>query len=265
MKSPFPGMDPYVERFWGEMHNALITYLRDELNAALPPRYRALMGDRVFVAEVDEPMPGDRYPDVAVVDWPAVRGRQAPAASRSLRLLVQSPPLLNYAGEPLQESYVDIVDSKFGERVITSVEVLSPSNKQPGDGRTQFMRKQQEYRAGRISRVEIDLLRTGRRTFEFPERLLSAEQRKPYYITVHRGHLDRQAEIYAIDLREPLPVIGFPLRQADPDVPVDIQAVFDRAFVNARLPIDYDDPCDPPLADEDAAWATDLLRADRHG
>ncbi len=252
-------MDPYVERFWPEMHNALITYLRDELNAALPTRYRALMGDRVFIADVDEPISADRHPDVAVVDWPAQKGRGAATETRSLKLLVQSPPVLNYAGEPIREAFVDIVDTKFGERVITSVEVLSKSNKESGDGRIQFLRKQQEYRAGRISRVEIDLLREGRRTFEFPERFLTPEQRKPYYITVHRGHLDRQAEIYAIDLREALPVIGFPLRSTDPDVPVDIQAVFERAYANARIPIDYGDPCDPPLVGDDAAWAAGLL------
>ncbi len=256
MNSPFPGMDPYVERFWGEMHNALITYLRDELNAALPSRYRALMGDRVFVADVDEPMPGTRFPDVAVVDWPAMPGRDG---GRSLRLLVKEPPLLNYAGEAVTEAYVDIVDTKFGERVVTSIEVLSPTNKQVGDGRNKFVRKQQEYRASRISRVEIDLLREGRRTFEFPERLLTPEQRKPYYVTVHRGHLDRQAGIFAIDLRESLPVVGFPLRPADQDVPVDVQAVFARAYTNAKLPIDYDDPCDPPLTGDDAAWAAELL------
>ena len=133
-----------------------------------------------------------------------------------------------------------------------------PSNG-PGAGRDQFLRKQREYRASRINRVEIDLLRDGRRTFEFPERLLTPEQHRPYYITVHRGHLDRQAEIYAIDLREPLPVIGFPLRVSDEDVPLDMQAIFAQAYHNARIPIDYDEPCDPPLTGDDLRWATKLL------
>ena len=31
MASPFPGMDPYLEQFWGDVHHALITYARDQL------------------------------------------------------------------------------------------------------------------------------------------------------------------------------------------------------------------------------------------
>ena len=30
-KSPFPGMDPYLEQFWRDVHHALITYSRDQL------------------------------------------------------------------------------------------------------------------------------------------------------------------------------------------------------------------------------------------
>ena len=26
MRSPFPGMDPYLEQFWGDVHHRLITY-----------------------------------------------------------------------------------------------------------------------------------------------------------------------------------------------------------------------------------------------
>jgi hypothetical protein len=37
MPSPFPGMDPYLEAYWGDAHVGLIAYARDQLNQHLPP------------------------------------------------------------------------------------------------------------------------------------------------------------------------------------------------------------------------------------
>ena len=41
MKSPFPGMDPYLERYWGDIHTSLIVYARNQLNAQLPDDLQA--------------------------------------------------------------------------------------------------------------------------------------------------------------------------------------------------------------------------------
>lgn len=53
MPSPFPGPDPYLEQpaLWPAVHQRLITYLADELNGLLPPRYVANIGERVCVGE----------------------------------------------------------------------------------------------------------------------------------------------------------------------------------------------------------------------
>jgi hypothetical protein len=37
MKSPFPGMDPYLERHWPDVHSALVMSARGVLNELLPP------------------------------------------------------------------------------------------------------------------------------------------------------------------------------------------------------------------------------------
>jgi hypothetical protein len=72
MNSPFPGMDPYLERFWGDVHQALITYIRDWVQGRLPGDLRARMQERVYVE-----LPGARravyYPDIRVVERPAPR------------------------------------------------------------------------------------------------------------------------------------------------------------------------------------------------
>lgn len=258
-KGPFPGMDPYLERFWNDVHGKLVTYIADELNEMLPPRFRATMQERVVTADLDQPLSGARYPDVPVLEAPLITGFGR--ATRSTRTLVRSPALLAYQGEPLTEYFVEIVDTKFGEKVVTAIEVLSPENKRPGDGMRQFQAKQSEYRTARVSRVEIDLLREGRRLFEFPGRLLGAESGKPYYVTVYRSGKPGQCELYGIDLRESLPVISIPLRSQDPDVLLDLQPLIEHVYRTGRFPIDYDEPCDPPLEGDDAVWARALLDA----
>jgi hypothetical protein len=230
MASPFIGMDPYLEGFWNDVHGPLLTYIADELNSCLPPQFRATIRRREIHLDAKCPAGMSRYRDVTVLDL-----------------------------EPLTQYSVEIVDTKFGEKVITAIEVLSPENKRPGDGMLQFHKKQDEYRRARVSRVEIDLLREGRRLFDFPLRLLTPEQIKPYYVTVNRGHRPGESELYAIDMREPLPVIGVPLRANDADVPLDLQPLMEHVYRTGRFPIDYDDPCDPPLQGDDAAWAQDLL------
>jgi hypothetical protein len=49
MPSPFPGMDPYLEdpARWPDVHQSLITYIRDMLQPQVRPRYHARMGERV--------------------------------------------------------------------------------------------------------------------------------------------------------------------------------------------------------------------------
>src|SRR5438094_891369 len=51
MPSPFPGMDPYLEdpAVFPDLHDSLITYARDALNAQLPPPYYAGSAARVWV------------------------------------------------------------------------------------------------------------------------------------------------------------------------------------------------------------------------
>jgi hypothetical protein len=49
MHSPFPGMNPYLEQYWGDIHHRLITYSSDALQKQLPGDLRARVGERVFV------------------------------------------------------------------------------------------------------------------------------------------------------------------------------------------------------------------------
>jgi hypothetical protein len=49
MKSPFPGMDPYLERHWGDVHQRLCTYSCDQLQEQLGGNLIARLGERLVV------------------------------------------------------------------------------------------------------------------------------------------------------------------------------------------------------------------------
>ena len=52
MKSPFPGMDPYIEasNLWGDFHSHLIEKIYEEISALLPEGYVARTNERSYIA-----------------------------------------------------------------------------------------------------------------------------------------------------------------------------------------------------------------------
>jgi hypothetical protein len=61
---------------------------------------------------------------------------------------------------------------------------------------------------------------------------------------------------------EPLPTIPVPLADDDPDVPLDLQAVFTATYERAGYDysLDYARPLTPRLEAADADWVNGLLR-----
>ena len=68
MPSPFPGMDPYIERpaIWPDFHDRLIAAIVGVLQPLLRPRFAAVTQDRLYLVESERSV----YPDVAVVKTP---------------------------------------------------------------------------------------------------------------------------------------------------------------------------------------------------
>ena len=56
MRSPFPGMDPYLEApdLWPDVHLTLIIAMRAVLNASMPPGYAASADRYVWIHEPEE-------------------------------------------------------------------------------------------------------------------------------------------------------------------------------------------------------------------
>ncbi len=261
MNSPFPGMDPYLEQFWRDVHHGLITYARDQLQQSLPAQLRARVEERVFV-ESDEVQYRSFYPDVHVVERSPSRQPEGPASASEGDIALEDPLLVNIRDEPITQSYIEIVEAGSGNRVITVIEFLSPSNKAPGEGQDLYLQKQREVQGAGASLVEIDLTRDGRRQMLVPWERTPRSHRTTYQVCVLRGWVVGTVEMYRAPLERRLPVVRVPLRQTDEDASLDLQALIDQCYTNGRYDdLDYQADPLPPLAPHDAAWADELLRS----
>ena len=272
MKSPFPGMDPYLERYWGDVHQGVITYIRDWLQSRLPSDLRARMQERVYI-ELPDARRATYYPDVRVVERPGIpqAGTSGTAAAVAEPLATEdsgngdqttdNPLIVHLDIEPLTESYVEIIDVKSGHRVITAIEVLSPTNKRPGEGQRLYLQKRADQQSAGVNTVEIDLLRGGQRILMIQAEQIPPSHRTAYQVCVWRAHQPGQIEIYRLPLATCLPELAIPLRPTDQDVVLDLQAIVEQCYRNGGYDdIDYRGEPDPPLSPRDEVWADTLLR-----
>jgi hypothetical protein len=259
MKSPFPGMDPYLERSWRDVHARLVLYIADALQPSLPSDLLVRAEERIYVSS-ERAAKGYRnlYPDVRIVESDPLPFQ--PVAS-SLAVAVAEPLVIAVDDEPMTETYLQVKEVAT-ERVVTTIEVLSTTNKKPGDGAREYRQKQQELEENEITLVEIDLLRGGQWVVRAPVGHLRPETVTAYKVCATRGWDPRHVLYYPIPLRARLPAIRIPLRETDDDVSLDLQALLDQVYRNGRYAsIDYRRDANPPLTDDDAAWADELLRA----
>ncbi|MBI4602843.1 MAG: DUF4058 family protein [Planctomycetes bacterium] len=258
MPSPFPGMDPYLEQHWGDIHHRLVTYASDQLQARLPRDLRARVEERVFL-EQEGGESSERYPDVRVVELGSLRTAAEPPTTG---VQVAEPLVIQLQREPITQGYIQIIDLSTGGGVVTVIELLSPTNKLPGEGRKLYEKKREELWEARVSLVEIDLTRKGKRVLSVAAERIPRSHRTTYQVCVRRGWSLLTWEVYRVALEEPLPAIRVPLRQKDPDVPLELQPLIEQCYRNGAYEgLDYRREPDPPLDPEDAAWAAELLRA----
>lgn len=258
MKSPFPGMDPYLEQRWGDFHTRFVTYTSDALQPSLPQGLRARMEERVYIQSLADE---SRFyvPDVHVYERPGRRHAGMAVATEAAPL---ATPIIAKLSLEVTERFIEVIDVRSGGKVVSVIELLSPANTVSGRGRDEYLTKQRQYLDGRVNLVEIDLLRVGRPTTLASGEVASDKSGTFYHASVWRSSNPSQVEYYEMPLRQPLPRLPIPLRPNDPDVTLDLQAVLDTAYDRGRYDdIDYSTPVDPPLDASDGQWASALLEA----
>ncbi len=259
MKSPFPGMDPYLEAYWGDIHTSLIVYARNQLNAQLPDDLQARVEESLAVQEEDERI-HTVYPDVTIVEEPEVMPGDGGLATATIT--VAEPVLVAVADEPRTERHLEIVDVSDGGRVVTAIEILSPANKANVDGQVAYIRKQREYLDAGINLVEIDLIRAGGFVLAIAPERLPASCRTPYLVCTRRANRPAYAELYPLPLRQSLPNIPIPLRPSDKDVVLQLQPLLDACYHDGRYHrINYRADPTPRLGEADARWVDEVLRS----
>ncbi|MEZ4707474.1 MAG: DUF4058 family protein [Caldilineaceae bacterium] len=266
MPTPFPGMDPYLERpnLWSNVHASLITSLRDYLTPLLRPRYFVSVEERSYL---------DDSVGVGVTSVPDI-GVVGPYISHP----VSSTGALGAVAEPIEielrmtdyvrETYLEIIEAESKlevdngdeqpERwVVTLIEILSPWNKRSRGGREKYVAKRQEIIHSATNLVEIDLLRAGEPMTSLPD------GHSDYSILVSPFRIRPRAHFYPFSVRHLIPSFQLPLQADDEEPVVDLNGIlhelYDRAGYDLR--INYRNDPIPPFEGDDAAWIDQLLRA----
>lgn len=247
-------MDPFLEQpaFWPDFHATFINYWREAIADVLPPHYEATLGERVYLVERD---PDERtlgYPDIAVTRDERAPESGAPAPSTMATLEPVTIPLTILEGP--RETYIEILH-RADDNLVTTLELLSPANKEP-PGRVQYLAKRRALLLQKSHLVELDLLFEGRR---LPFETLLPEAN--YYYFLARGDQRPDCQVYHWTLRQPLPTLPVPLRHADPDIQIDLGAVFDTVYERGKFfrRITYQRPTLDYVGEADQLWIERIL------
>ncbi len=262
MKSPFPGMDPYIETcgLWEDCHHHLIEAISRAIAPSLPRGYTISTAARSYVVLMESQGKKERLakPDLAITE-PATRKK---SGKKTGGVAVVNPagsvPMRAFVAEEFKETFVEIYTQREERILVTCIEVLSPSNKRTGtEGWRVYERKRRALLLGQANFIEIDLLRGGDRMA-----MLDQWPDSPYMLLVCRAIDAPDCRVWPAHFQHRLPVIPVPLLEPEPDLSLDLQPLIDDIYSYFRYDerIDYTRPLTPVLSDADAAWVRDALK-----
>ncbi|MEO1210035.1 MAG: DUF4058 family protein [Cyanobacteria bacterium J06638_20] len=259
MRSPFPGMNPYLEsaEFWSEVYSRLIVGIADELSEHLSEKYRVAIEKRTYW-DTNNPSLMVGIPDVSVVTQQTEMPQQTETSpdATTTTLVAQQPISVTLPiPEEIQERYLEIREVATGV-VITAIEVLSPKNKRSGEGRRSYERKRNQVLNSLTHLMEIDLLREGEALPFY------GGSQSDYRILISRSDRRPSGQLYAFNVQQTIPVVAVPLADENEEVLLDLQTVLHRLYQLGRyhLAINYQKSPQPTLSKEDAEWMDALLK-----
>ncbi len=254
MPSPFPGMNPYLENenTWHNFHSLFPFAVFEMLVPQVRPKYYIATDEHVYIHELpDQRRRGLGKPDVSIAESKR-KSSETPLRTESMVQTVPQRVTLP-AVETERVPFIEIRDRE-NQRLVTIIELLSPSNKKRGADREQYELKRSTILASQTNLVEIDLLRAG------PRFAPADETESDYCVLVSRTEDRPVADLWPISLRERLPEIPIPLNPGEAEVKLDLQAIVHRIYdvmgYEDRL---YDASLQPPLRVEDIEWVAALV------
>lgn len=257
MPSPFPGMNPYLEdsAYWSSVHHWLITEIARLLNQQLAPKYVVAVEVRIYETS------GEKSTVIGIPDHIIAKSAETSIKSPESNLAVAIPstqPLTIELSltETIKQGYLEVRRVGTGE-VITAIEILSPINKNAGEGRIKYEKKRQHILSSDTNFVEIDLLRQGNSMVN-----LNQSVGGDYRILVSPSNQRPQAYLYTFNIQDVIPAFALPLRPEDAEIILDLQSILHQIYDQGRydLMIDYRQKIIPALSKPDAIWAESILK-----
>ncbi|MHB1423780.1 MAG: DUF4058 family protein [Gemmataceae bacterium] len=262
MPSPFPGMDPFIEAcgLWEDFHPVLIAEIHRVLAAAVPERYVVRLGVRSYVALTDTE--GKDFhpllPDVGITSPAGELAAQLSSSAVTETADEEAVSMDAFVATEYRETFIDIYARDPEKRLVTCIELLSPSNKRRGsEGWELYLRKRQGFLLGAANFVELDLLRGGGR---LP--MVTPWPNSPYALLMCRRQRAPRCRVWPASFQRPLPSLPVPLSPPDADVRLDLQPLIAAIYARSRYKsdLDYSRPLQPALTEEESAWLAEQLR-----
>ncbi len=262
MRSPFPGMDPYLESRWSDVHTRLVGLVSESLQTQLPSSLRARSEENILLEGDDDE--ASYRGDVAIISRSGLRGERRPIAPGGAAVL--EPVQIEVLYQPRTERWVQIIDRTNRNRIVTVIEILSPHNKVSTKGSAAYRKKVNDFLRGGASFVEIDLTRSPRRLLEFSRENFPEYTGELYFYAVRYAWQPGAWNVHLLELRSPIPALPVPLREGEAEVMLELQPLIEHAYrAGGHDDIDYREPLDPPIHKGDAAWVDALLTTSRKG
>ncbi len=238
MKSPFPGMDPYLEGYlWPDVHNHLAAVISELLAPQIAPKYVSRLNPYTVQDTSPESEIGIMYPDVAVLKHNLLK---EPEVAYGSRKVITEPTVIIPDNKAIQLN-IPVIEIRdvAKNRLITAIEILSPVNKRK-PGLEPYQEKRMDLHRRGVHLLEIDLLRRGTRPFVHP-----SLPQSDYLVMLMRAGT-RRTEAWAFGVNEDLPVLPVPLVAPDPDAKLDLKQALDLIYERSLYHLSIDYQKDPP-------------------
>jgi hypothetical protein len=218
------------------------------MNPHLPKGLLANPEERVYIE-----YPHTIAPDVSVARTASYKPTGTTRTSAILPHQRQIHGVVTRVPEEHREPYLTIRTKDDFDRVITVIELLSPTNKDAStNGRREYLQKQRSVLQTQTHLLEIDLLHAGSHTVAAPYEDLCDRGSWDYLISLHRYTHLYDYEYWFNTLNEPLPTVSVPLTEDLPEFRLDLQAAMNLAYDAGPYAngIDYTQPAPQPMSDE---------------
>ena len=227
-------MDPFIESDnWQHFHVSLTVEIARQLGPQLPNYYRLsaeLVVQEDEGASDDMRKPQTYRPDIGV----SLTEPDAKTLRDSGSAAVLTAPTHKGMAPLYRQRELRIRDGR-NRRLVTAIEVLSPSNKR-GGGLVTHMKKLRSYWASAVHTVDIDLLRGDLPPYTIDEVPLTSDNRPLTAYRIVQVRPDDELLLWEIALTDPLPTIPIPLSYPDPPVVLNLQRAFTELYAYSTYP-----------------------------